>query len=88
MAMAIFTNVVETETWLKLRDRDFIIKNSETRDLKFKTKTSKFVHFSEIFGNNVIIISKLNLFQISGIFPTCFGCFLPANTTKEKLVEL
>jgi len=26
-------------------------------------------------------------FQISGIFPTCFACFLPANTTN-KIIEL
>ena len=25
---------------------------------------------------------------ISGIFPTCFGCFLPANATEKKLVEI
>jgi len=28
--------------------------------------------------------SDLNFFQNSGIFPTCFGCFLPANTTNKK----
>jgi len=28
---------------------------------------------------NVIITSDLNLFHISGIFPRCFVCFLPAN---------
>ena len=26
----------------------------------------------------------LIFFQISGIFPTCFGCFLPANATNKK----
>jgi len=26
----------------------------------------------------------LIFFQISGIFSTCFGCFLPANTTNKK----
>jgi len=35
------TVTFETETWLKLRDRDFI-KIPETRDFKF-------VHFAEIF---------------------------------------
>jgi len=59
-----------------------IIKYFET-----ETETSKFVHFAEIFFKNVLITSDLNFFQISGIFPTCFGCFLPANTTK-KIFEL
>jgi len=27
-------------------------------------------------------------FQISGIFPICFSCFLLTNTTEKKLVEL
>jgi len=31
--------------------------------------------------------SDLIFFQVSGIFPTCFGCFLPANTTN-KIFEL
>jgi len=26
----------------------------------------------------------LNFFQISVIFQTCFGCFLPANTTNKN----
>ena len=38
------------------------------------------------------IFKKLSLqswlFQISGIFPICFGCFLLTNTTEKKLVEL
>ena len=28
----------------------------------------------------------LNFFQISGMFPTCFGCFLPANATNKKSI--
>ena len=48
------------------RDRDFI-KYSETW---------KFVDFAEIFQENVVITSKLNFFQISGIFPTCIWLFL------------
>jgi len=31
---------------------------------------------------NVVITSKLNFFQITGIFLACFGCFLPANATN------
>jgi len=76
------SDIVETEIWLKLRDRDFI-KNPETRDLKFKTETSKFVHFAEFFFLNVVT-SKLIFFQISAIFLSCFDCSLPANTTNVK----
>ena len=43
--------------------------------------------FAENFQKNVTT-SKLNLFRISGIFLSCFDCFLPANTTEKKLVEL
>jgi len=39
------TDVVETDTWLKLRDRDFAIKAEiETETWKFETETS---HFSD-----------------------------------------
>ena len=70
------------------RDRDFI-KNleTETRDFKFKTVTEtrnfKICAFCRI-KKNVIITSDLNFFQISGIFPKCFDCFLVANTTNKK----
>jgi len=47
-------------------------------------ETSKFLHFAEISFKNVVITSKLNVFQISGIFPTCFGCSFPAKTTNKK----
>jgi len=30
----------------------------------------------------------LIFFRISHIIPTCFHCFLPANTTEKKIVEL
>jgi len=26
----------------------------------------------------------VKFFQISGIFPSCFGCFIPANTTNKN----
>jgi len=66
------------------RDRDFI-KNSETknRDLKFKTETRDIKICAFFQKKNVVITSDLH-FLISGIFPTCFGCFLPANTTNKK----
>jgi len=67
------TVTFETETSLKRRDRDFI-KNSET---------SKFVEFAQIFEKNVVTTSKLNLFRISGSFPTCFG-FLTCKYNREE----
>jgi len=27
----------------------------------------------------------LGFFQVSGIFPKCFGCFIPANTTNKNI---
>ena len=77
------SDVVETVTfeigiWLKLRDRE-LIKNPETRDFQICA-------FCRIFFLNVIT-SKLNIFQTSGIFPTGFGCFLPANTKKQNLLN-
>ena len=32
--------------------------------------------------------SDMKFFQSSDIFPTRFGCFLPANTTNKKIFEL
>jgi len=29
--------------------------------------------------------SDLNFFKILAFFPTCFGCFLPANTTNKNI---
>jgi len=46
------------------------------------------VHFAKIFQKNVVHTCKLNFFEFLAFFLTCFGCFLPANTTEKKLVEL
>jgi len=43
---------------------------------------------TEIFQKNVVTTSKLNSFLIPSIFPTTFGCLLPANATEKKLDEL
>jgi len=40
------------------------------------------------FSKNYHYHCKVEFFQISGIFPICFGCFLLTNTTEKKLVEL
>jgi len=78
------TITYETETWLKSRDRDFI-KHSKTQDLKLEieTKTRDWWIVPKFF-KNVVISSKFNFFRISWHFPTCFGCFLPANTTEKN----
>jgi len=65
------------------RDRDFI-KNFETETWSSRLETSKLVHFAEVFQKCVAMTSDLNFFQISGIFPSCFGCFLPERTTNKK----
>ena len=87
------TATFETETWLKFRDRDWdrdFIKNSETdtRDMMFETETNtrdfKIFAFCRNFFDNVVITSESSFFFISGIFPTCFVCFLPENTTKKS----
>jgi len=75
------TVTFETETSSKLRDRDSKLKTeTETRDFKICS-------FSRISFFNAVIASELIFYRISGIFPTCFGCFLPANITKN-IVEL
>jgi len=40
------------------------------------------------YSKNIVATTKLQFFQISGIFPTCFGCFLSANTADKKHVDL
>jgi len=40
------------------------------------------------FSKNIVVTTKLQFFRISGIFLTCFGCFLPANTADQKHVDL
>jgi len=48
------------------------------------------VDYAEIFLKlkNVITTWKLKYFRISGILPTCFGCFIAADTADKKHVEL
>jgi len=42
------------------------------------------VHFAEIFYKNVVVTSELNFFKCLAFFSTCFGCFLPENTTNKN----
>ena len=81
------SDVVETETWLKFRDETETSSETprlETWSSRPRLETSKFVHFVEFVFWNVVVTSESNFFQISGIFPTCFGCFLPENTTNKQ----
>jgi len=76
----------ETETWSKLRDRDFI---KYTRLETWVSRSHLKIcvscrYFSKKFPNNVITTSKLKFCRISGSFPTCFGCFLSANTADRN----
>jgi len=40
------------------------------------------------FSKNFVTTAKLQFFWISGIFPTCLGCFLLANTADQNHVDL
>jgi len=55
---------------LEIRDRD--------------TKLQNFYIFSKCFLKMSSSLLACIFFQISGIFPTCFGCFLPANWTNRN----
>ena len=59
----------------KLRDWDFV-KASEN-------ETWKFVDYADIF----LKIKKLKFFRITGIFLTCFGCFLSANFLSANFLS-
>ena len=69
-----------------LRDRDLVKTSRPRLHTKSRDRDSDFkiCEFCQTFQKNVGITSKLNFFQICGIFLTCFGCFLPANTTNKK----
>jgi len=54
-------DVVDTETWLKLRDRDSRLQNLWILPKRFKKMSSP--------------LPKSSFCGISGIFPTCFHCF-------------
>jgi len=90
--MSYSSDVVETvtfmiETWLKFRDETETSSKTprlETWNSRPRLETSKSVHFVEILLENVVITYGLIFFQISGIFPTCFGCILSANTTNKN----
>jgi len=64
--------------------------SSENPILQFRDEDSKLKMcglcrcFSKNFPKYVITTSKLKLFPISGIFPTCFGCVLSANTADKS----
>jgi len=69
----------ETETWLKLRDWDFI-KNSETRDFQIWA-------FCQNFVLNVVVTSELNFFLFLA-FSDMFWLFLTCKCNKQKSLNL
>jgi len=75
---------IETETWLKFRDRDGdrdFIKNSET-----ETEISKFVHFAEI-KQNVVMTSELNFFKFLELFELVLVIsYLQIQQTKNRWI--
>ena len=70
-------DTVTSETWLKFRDQ------TRTSSKTPRLEASKTMHFPKFYFN-ILIASDLNFFQFFGIFPTCFACFLPANTAKKS----
>jgi len=79
------TFYTETDTWLKFRDETET--SSKTPTIEVWDRDSRLQNLCVLpkLKKNVVITSDLNFFQISGIFPTCFGCFLPTNTTNKNL---
>jgi len=73
-----------------LRDRDLVKTSRPRLHQKSRDRDSDFkiCEFCQNFQKNVGNNSKLKFFQISGIFLTCFGCFLPVNATNQKIVVL
>jgi len=65
------------------RDGDLNETSTPRPALEIQDRDFKICAFCRKFFKNVIT-SELNFFQISGTFPTCFGCFLPANTANKN----
>ena len=72
----------------KRRDRDLVKSSRPTphrkiRDLRIENLWIMPIFFYK-FSKNIVATTKLQFFQISGIFPTCLGYFLSANTNRPK----
>ena len=83
------TAAFETETWLNLRDEisSKFLRPRPTFDTWNSRPRLEISKFCALCWNFLKISSPLPswiFFQISGFFPSCFGCFLPANTTNKK----
>jgi len=83
------SDVAETETWLKLRDRDFM-KTLQDSSLKFETETRDFI----IYGlyRNLFLKSRhhfsVDFFSNFWHFSDLFWLFLICKHDKQKIVEL
>jgi len=78
LQMALFLFVVRTSLWYW-----HLVKTSRP-----KLEIFRICAFCWIFSKNYHHHFEVEFFQIAGIFPICFGCFLLTNTTREKFVEL
>ena len=82
--------LVETKTWLKLRERSFIKKcGAKTETWKFETETKTLdLEICQLcklylkFLKNIITASKLKFFRIFGFF-TCFRLPLPTDSVQQ-----
>jgi len=73
---------VTSETWLKLRDRNFI-KKSETRDLQIFQFC---INYSKIIQENVFTTSNLNFFELlTFLQPVLVFPYLHVQQTEHSL---
>jgi len=86
-SVVVETITFETETSLKLRDRDFV-KNSETETWMSRPRleTSKFLNFAEIFQKMSPPLPKLNFFEFLAFFRLVFTVsYLQTQQRKNSL---
>jgi len=78
----------------RVATKDVVETETSSKNPKLETCVSRSIPRLEnlwimpFFLKNIITTSKLNFFWISGIFPTCFDHFSPANTVDKRHVEL
>ena len=76
MALFLFCKIINYGVKTDLWYRD-LVKTSRP-----KPKISKFVNFAKDYHH-----FGVEFFQIFGIFPICFSCFLLSNTTEKNLLN-
>jgi len=63
------------------------LRNQKIWDSRIENLWIMLIFFYKL-KKNIVTTTKLQFFRISGIFLTCFGCFLFANTAEQKHVDL